>query len=252
VKVRFWTFTTGTDETDNAVSNFDLKGRTYGRVISAFIAVPVGLPAFARGGSSGQDRVVGELGNWPRRKTFKRMEQPSPTQLQDLPGIPSTACLPRSSRSCRRTASTPTCMSARTAGEVPQDLYKQDWWYRTVFTAPAGLLQLHAGISGNQLSRGNLDQRAKGRRQQASRRDVCCARARCHQWIQPGSPNVLAVKVTPEQLIQDVDGVELADSWFDWINWKYLGYKGKFTKELISSGFPLCRIEMPASGSRST
>ncbi|HEV7852529.1 MAG TPA: glycoside hydrolase, partial [Mycobacterium sp.] len=22
--------------------------------------------------------------------------------------------------------------------EVPQDLYKQDWWYRTTFTAPAG------------------------------------------------------------------------------------------------------------------
>jgi len=22
--------------------------------------------------------------------------------------------------------------------KVPQDLYKQDWWYRTVFTAPAG------------------------------------------------------------------------------------------------------------------
>ena len=51
------------------------------------------------------------------------------------------------------------------------------------------------------------------------------------QWIKPGSPNVLAVKVTPEQLVQDVDGVELADSWFDWINWKYLGYKGKYTKK---------------------
>ena len=45
-------------------------------------------------------------------------------------------------------------------------------------------------------------------------------------WIKRGSPNALAVKVTPEQLIQDVDGVELADSWFDWINWKYIGYNG--------------------------
>ena len=46
-----------------------------------------------------------------------------------------------------------------------------------------------------------------------------------------GAQNVLAVKVTPEQLIQDVDGVELADSWFDWINWKYLGYKGEYTRK---------------------
>ncbi len=55
------------------------------------------------------------------------------------------------------------------------------------------------------------------------------------QWIKRGSRNVLAVKVTPEQLIQDVDGVELADSWFDWINWKYLGYKGP--KENESMGW---------------
>jgi hypothetical protein len=45
-------------------------------------------------------------------------------------------------------------------------------------------------------------------------------------WIKRGSRNVLAVKVTPEQLVQDVNGVELADSWYDWINWKYIGYKG--------------------------
>ena len=37
---------------------------------------------------------------------------------------------------------------------------------------------------------------------------------------------MLAVRVTPEQKIQNVNGVELADSWFDWINWKYLGYNG--------------------------
>ena len=41
-----------------------------------------------------------------------------------------------------------------------------------------------------------------------------------------GQRNVFAVKVTPERLIQDVDGVELADSWFDWLNWKYMGYHG--------------------------
>jgi exo-1,4-beta-D-glucosaminidase len=47
------------------------------------------------------------------------------------------------------------------------------------------------------------------------------------QWIKKGSENVLAVRVTPEQKIQNVNGVELADSWFDWINWKYLGYNAR-------------------------
>jgi exo-1,4-beta-D-glucosaminidase len=47
------------------------------------------------------------------------------------------------------------------------------------------------------------------------------------EWIKPGQRNTLAVKVTPERAIQDVDGIELADSWFDWLNWKYLGYQGK-------------------------
>jgi exo-1,4-beta-D-glucosaminidase len=35
----------------------------------------------------------------------------------------------------------------------------------------------------------------------------------------------LAVKVTPERAIQDVNGVELADSWFDSLNGKYIGYR---------------------------
>jgi len=44
-------------------------------------------------------------------------------------------------------------------------------------------------------------------------------------WINQGGPNILAVKVTPERALQDVDGVELADSWYDWINWRYLGHR---------------------------
>ena len=41
-----------------------------------------------------------------------------------------------------------------------------------------------------------------------------------------GASNALAVKVAPERALQDIDGVELADSWYDWINWNYLGYQG--------------------------
>ena len=44
------------------------------------------------------------------------------------------------------------------------------------------------------------------------------------EFIQAGRPNVLAVKVTPEQSLSGENGIELGDSWLDWINWKYLGY----------------------------
>ena len=46
------------------------------------------------------------------------------------------------------------------------------------------------------------------------------------QAIRAGEPNTLAVRVTPERALQDVDGVELADSWWDWINWRGIGYRG--------------------------
>jgi exo-1,4-beta-D-glucosaminidase len=114
--------------------------------------------------------------------------------------------------------------------KVPQDLYKQDWWYRTVFTAPAGFSNYVLEFPG-------INYRAEiwvnGQKVADNKQIVGMYVA--HQvdvtkWIQPGSSNVLAVRVTPEQLIQDVNGVELADSWFDWINWKYLGYHGEFTK----------------------
>jgi exo-1,4-beta-D-glucosaminidase len=113
---------------------------------------------------------------------------------------------------------------------VPQDLYKQDWWYRTVFTAPAG-------YSAYTLEFPGINYRAEiwiNGHEVADNKQVVgmyvAHELNVTTWIRPGGANVLAVKVTPEQLIQDVDGVELADSWFDWINYKYLGYHGEFTK----------------------
>jgi exo-1,4-beta-D-glucosaminidase len=115
--------------------------------------------------------------------------------------------------------------------KVPQDLYKEDWWYRTVFTAPAG-------FSAYTLEFPGINYRAEiwinGQKVADNKQIVgmyAAHQLNATQWIKPGAPNVLAVKVTPERLIQDVDGVELADSWFDWINWKYLGYKGKYTRK---------------------
>nr|WP_234709574.1 sugar-binding domain-containing protein [Mycolicibacterium cosmeticum] len=111
------------------------------------------------------------------------------------------------------------------ADEVPQDLYQQDWWYRTTFDAPAG-------HSNYQLQFLGINYRAEiwlnGHLIADSSQIVGMYTA--HQldvtrWIRSG-PNVLAVKVIPERALQDVDGVELADSWYDWINWRYLGYQG--------------------------
>ncbi|MFN8089000.1 MAG: glycoside hydrolase [Mycobacterium sp.] len=109
---------------------------------------------------------------------------------------------------------------------VPQDLYKQDWWYRTTFTAPAGSQTYRLDFSGINY---RADIWLNGHRVADNRRIV--GMYNDHEldvspWIDPGKPNTLAVKVTPEQAIQDVDGVELADSWYDWINWRYLGYQG--------------------------
>jgi exo-1,4-beta-D-glucosaminidase len=114
--------------------------------------------------------------------------------------------------------------------KVPQDLYKQDWWYRTEFTAPAGFSNYTLQFPG-------INYRAEiwvnGQKVADSKQIVgmyVAHELNVTRWIRPGSLNALAVKVTPETRIQDVDGVELADSWFDWINWKYLGYKGELSK----------------------
>jgi exo-1,4-beta-D-glucosaminidase len=107
--------------------------------------------------------------------------------------------------------------------KVPQDLYKQDWWYRATFNAPvSGFYTLEfpginyraeIWLNGNKIA----DNKQVVGMYVAHEFNVT-------QWIKKGSENVLAIRVTPEQKIQNVNGVELADSWFDWINWKYLGY----------------------------
>ena len=108
--------------------------------------------------------------------------------------------------------------------EVPQDLYKQDWWYRTAFTAPANrttYLMDFPGINyrGEIWLNGHLiaDNKQLVGMYVGHEFDVT-------PWIRPGQSNTLAVKVTPERSLQDIDGVELADSWNDWINWDYLGH----------------------------
>jgi exo-1,4-beta-D-glucosaminidase len=112
------------------------------------------------------------------------------------------------------------------AENVPQDLYKQDWWYRTTFEAPAEHAVYLLEFPG-------INYRAEiwlnGQLIADSKHVVGMYNAHeldATQWIKPGQSNTLAIKVTPERAIQDVNGIELADSWFDWLNWKYLGYQG--------------------------
>ncbi|HEX9045624.1 MAG TPA: glycoside hydrolase, partial [Verrucomicrobiae bacterium] len=110
--------------------------------------------------------------------------------------------------------------------KVPPDLYKQDWWYRTTFNVPAGEIctlefpgiNYRAEIWLNGVKIADTNQIAGM---------YVAHELNVTPWIKPGSRNVLAIKVIPERLIEDVDGVELADSWYDWINWKYIGYKGR-------------------------
>jgi exo-1,4-beta-D-glucosaminidase len=107
---------------------------------------------------------------------------------------------------------------------VPADLYRQQWWYRTTFTAPAGHSTYTLQFPG-------INYRAEiwlnGHMLADSRRIVGMYSAHelnATRAIRPGQPNTLAVRVTPEQALQDRDGVELADSWWDWINWRGIGY----------------------------
>jgi exo-1,4-beta-D-glucosaminidase len=119
---------------------------------------------------------------------------------------------------------------------VPQDLWKQDWWYRTGFTAPAGHTTYALEFAG-------INYRAEvwlnGHLVAGNDRIVGMHNAHeldVSPWINRGGPNTLAVKVTPERSLQDVNGVELADSWYDWINWNRFGYQG--SEKNSGSGTP--------------
>ncbi len=122
--------------------------------------------------------------------------------------------------------------------KVPQDLWKQDWWYRTSFWVPPGKYSFWIDFPG-------INYRAEiwlnGKLIASEKQAVGMYSDHNYEitkFIYPGTTNILAVKVTPERLIRDVNGVELADSWHDWINWNYLGYKGPLNiRDLPLTGF---------------
>src|SRR5260370_27398842 len=114
---------------------------------------------------------------------------------------------------------------------APGDLWKQDWWYRTTFSAQAGrdvYSLIFKGINYR------ADIWLNGHKVADSSQVVGMYDSfefEVTKFIRVDGPNVLAVKITPESGLLSEDGVvardhpvELADSWLDWINWKYIGY----------------------------
>src|SRR5215469_13508317 len=107
-------------------------------------------------------------------------------------------------------------------GKVPE-LWNKDWWYRTTFSAPPGRsvytlifkginYRAEIWLNGHELARSS---QAVGMYNEIE--------LEATPYIVTGGENILAVKITPERPILGEGTVELADSWHDWINWKYLG-----------------------------
>ena len=120
---------------------------------------------------------------------------------------------------------------------VPDDLYQQDWWYRTTFDAPPGSTSYRLELPG-------INYRAEvwlnGHRVADSTQVVGMHTTHVldvSRTVAPGEANTLAIRVTPEQALQDIDGVELADSWWDWINWNRIGYQGPEKNPLRGTSF---------------
>ena len=107
---------------------------------------------------------------------------------------------------------------------TPGDLWKQDWWYRTTFVAPPGR-EVYSLIFKGINYRADIwlnGHKVANRAAVVGMYDAF--EFNVTEFIQAGRPNGLAVKVTPEQSLGGENGIELGDSWLDWINWKYLGY----------------------------
>lgn len=106
---------------------------------------------------------------------------------------------------------------------TPGDLWRSDWWYRTTFSVPddgqvyslvlKGInYRADVWVNGHKIA----DQSQVVGMYNSFEFDISKEVLRGHQ-------NVLAIKITPERKILGIDGVELGDTWHDWLNWKYIG-----------------------------
>ena len=105
----------------------------------------------------------------------------------------------------------------------PGDLWKQDWWYRTTFIAPPGRDAYSLIFKGINY---RADVWLNGHKIATKAQAVGMYNDfefEATEFIHPGAENVLALRITPERAL--AEDVELADSWLDWINWKYIGFQ---------------------------
>jgi exo-1,4-beta-D-glucosaminidase len=106
----------------------------------------------------------------------------------------------------------------------PPELWRQDWWYRTTFAVPEGRRVYSLVFKGINY---RADVWVNGHKV-ANRAQIAgmysSFEINVSGVVHPGSTNVLAVKVIPERTLTGEGGLELGDSWLDWINWKYIGY----------------------------
>ena len=108
---------------------------------------------------------------------------------------------------------------------APGDLWKQDWWYRTTFSAPSGR-EIYSLIFKGINYRADIwlnGHKVANRATVVGMYDEF--EFNVTEFIVPGGSNILALRVTPEQSLEGDNGIELGDSWLDWINWKYLGFQ---------------------------
>ncbi len=113
-------------------------------------------------------------------------------------GTRSPECRPPSCRPCKTDGTYPDLyVGTNLLDDVPQDLYKQDWWYRTTFTAPAGHTTYVLEFPG-------INYRAEiwlnGHLVADNKRIVGMHSAHeldVSPWVNRGGSNTLAVKITP-------------------------------------------------------
>jgi exo-1,4-beta-D-glucosaminidase len=106
---------------------------------------------------------------------------------------------------------------------VPADLWQQDWWYRTTFDVPDG--EVHSLILHGINYRADIWVNGY----LVADKDHVVGMYNnfeyiISEYVYARGKNVLAVRVTPPQKLPYIDGVDLCDSWLDWINWTYIGY----------------------------
>lgn len=140
---------------------------------------------------------------------------------------------------------------------VDRDLWRTDWWYATRFTAPAGHQRYVLALDGISY---RADVWLNGERIASADDTVGPYRRFAFDvsgLIRPGTDNGLAIRIVPERrtpglVLSDIpvdgnpSGVDLADTWADWLNFRYHGdgdRKQTYLPDRNSGVFKRVRLE---------